>query len=121
MTLAAGIFVLLAVSNLTDGRRALLMARGNLTAARQALSERDDAGAKRRLDRAASQVASARAKATAPHLRLLGLVPLVGSPARALSAAASAGAEGVAAGRVMAEASTRRSRRRPAPPSTGTT
>jgi hypothetical protein len=105
VTLAAGAFVLLTASNLTQGRRDLLLARTNLTAARQALSERDDAGANARLDRAAAQVASARTAASAPHLRLLGLVPLVGSPARALSAAASAGAEGVAAGRVMAAAS----------------
>lgn len=98
-------FVLLTVSNLVQGRRDLLLARSNLTAARQALSQRDDAGAKARLDRASAQVASARSSAKAPHVRLLSLVPLVGSPARALSAAATAGTEGVAAGRVIADAS----------------
>jgi hypothetical protein len=98
-------FLLLALSGLAQGRRNLLLARGNLSAARQALSQRDDAAAKVRLDRAAAQVTSARKSATALPLRLLSPVPLVGSPTRALSAAAKAGAEGVAAGRVIADAS----------------
>ena len=98
-------FLLLALSGLTQGRRNLLLARGNLSAARHALSQRDDAGAKRRLDRAQAQVASARTSASSLPLRLLSPVPLIGSPARALSAATEAGAEGVAAGRVIAEAS----------------
>lgn len=97
--------LLLALSGLAQGRRNLLLARGNLSAARHALSQRDDAGAKGRLDRAAAQVAAARTSASALPLRVLSPVPLVGSPARALSAAVKAGAEGVAAGRVMAEAS----------------
>jgi hypothetical protein len=98
-------FLLLALSGLTQGRRNLLLARGNLSAARHALSQRDDANAKARLDRAATQVASARASASSLPLRVISPVPLMGSPARALSAAAKAGAEGVAAGRVIAEAS----------------
>ena len=98
-------FLLLALSGLAQGRRNLLLARGNLSAARHALSQRDDAGAKRRLDRAQAQVASARTSASSLPLRVLSPVPLIGSPARALSAATKAGAEGVAAGRVIAEAS----------------
>ena len=98
-------FLLLALSGLAEGRRTLLLARGNLSAARHALSQRDDAGAKGRLDRAAAQVASARASASSLPLRILSPVPLLGSPVRALSAATKAGGEGVAAGRVMAEAS----------------
>lgn len=97
--------LLLALLGLAQGRRNLLLARGNLSAARHALSQRDDAGAKGRLDRAAAQVAAARTSASALPLRVLSPVPLVGSPARALSAAVKAGAESVAAGRVMAEAS----------------
>ena len=98
-------FLLLALSGLVQGRRSLLLARGNLSAARHALTQRDDAGAKARLDRAGAQVASARASSSSPALRLLSPLPLLGSPARALSAGARAGAEGVAAGRVIAEAS----------------
>ena len=98
-------FLLLALSGLTQGRRNLLLARGNLSAARHALSQRDDAGATRRLDRAQAQVASARTSASSFPLQVLSPVPLIGSPARALSAATKAGAEGVAAGRVIAEAS----------------
>ena len=104
-TLAVAGFLFLAVTSLAQGRRNLLLVRGNLTAARHALSERDDAGAKARLDRAASQLASAKRSASALPLRLVAPVPLVGSPARALSAATKAGGEGVAAGRVIAEAS----------------
>ena len=102
--LAAG-FLLLTVSNLAQGRRNLLLVRANLSAARQALSQRDDVTALARLDRASAQLASADRAASALPVRALGLVPLVGSPGRALSAAVAAGSEGLAAGRVIAEAS----------------
>jgi hypothetical protein len=104
-TLAIAGFLFFAITSLAQGRRSLLLVRGNLTAARHALSERDDAGAKARLDRAAGQLAAARTSASTLPLRILKAVPLVGSPARALSAATGAGAEGLAAGRVIAEAS----------------
>ena len=104
-TLAVAGFLFLVLTGLVQGRRDLLLARGNLSAARVALSQRDDAGAKARLDRAAGQLASAKASASVLPLRLLAPVPLLGSPARALSAAAKAGTEGLAAGRVIAEAS----------------
>ena len=104
-TLAVAGFLFLAVTGLAQGRRNLLLARGNLSAARHALSQRDDAGATARLDRAASQLASAKASASGLPLRLLAPVPLLGSPVRALSAAAKAGADGLAAGRVIAGAS----------------
>jgi hypothetical protein len=104
-TLAIAGFLFLAVTGLAQGRRNLLLARGNLSAARHALSERDDAGATARLDRAARQVASAKVSASVLPLRLLAPIPLIGSPARALSAAARAGTDGLAAGRIIAEAS----------------
>lgn len=104
-TLAIAGFLFLVVTGLAQGRRDLLLARGNLSAARAALAQRDDAGAKARLDRAASQLASAKVSASVLPLRLLAPVPLLGSPARALSAAAKAGTQGLAAGRVIAEAS----------------
>lgn len=105
LTLAVAGFLLLTIGALAKGRRDLLLVRGNLTAARTALSQRDDAGAKARLDRAAALVRSARASTSALPIRLLRPVPLVGSPARALSAATRAANEGVAAGRVIADAS----------------
>ncbi len=105
VTIAGAAFVLLTASSLVHGRRNLLLVRGNLTAARQALTQRDDGGARARLDRAAAELASARSAASAVPLRLLRPIPLVGSPARALSAAVTAGTEGLAAGRVIADAS----------------
>ena len=105
VTLAVAGFLLLTVSQLASGRRNLLLARANLTAARQALVQRDDAGARARLDRAAAQLRTADRSASGLTLRVLKPLPLLGSPARALSAAVGAGSEGVAAGRIIAEAS----------------
>lgn len=95
----------LAAPNLFSGRRDLLQVRADLSAARQALAQRDDAGAQTHLDSAAARLAHAGTSASALSLRLIRPIPLVGSPARALSAAVEAGSEGLAAGRVIADAS----------------
>lgn len=95
----------LAAPNLFSGRRDLLQVRADLSAARQALAQRDDAAARTHLDHAAARLAQADKAASGLSLRLIRPFPLVGSPARALSAAVAAGSEGLAAGRVIADAS----------------
>ena len=99
------VVVALAAPGLLGGRRDLLQVRADLSAARQALAQRDDAGARTHLDNAAARLAEANHWASGLPVRLIRPIPLVGSPARALSAAVDAGSEGLAAGRVIAEAS----------------
>lgn len=96
---------LLTIAHLVSARRDLLLARRDLQAGREALTQRDDAGARSALAAAGSRAGAARAAATGFPLRLLNPVPVLGSPGRALSAAARAGLDGVAAGNIMVDAS----------------
>lgn len=96
---------LLAVSHLVSARRQLLLVGSDLRAARQALTERDDAGATVILDRADRRLDGAEAKSSSFPLNVVRIVPLVGSPARASTTAVGAGREGVAAARALVAAS----------------
>ena len=96
---------LFASSRLAGARSQLVVARSDLHASRHALVQRDDVAARQHLDRAASHLRWARAKATTGPMGLLGAVPLVGSPVRATADAVRGGLAAVAAGRVMVDAS----------------
>jgi hypothetical protein len=96
---------LLAVWHLGGARRELLLARRELRASRQALSQRDDASATASLDRAAGHLRAARASASSPPLAVLAAVPVAGGPVRASLAAVRAGLDGVEAGRLLVGAS----------------
>ena len=96
---------LFAVSHLAGARRELLLARGELRASRQALSQRDDAAATANLDRAGAHLRAARTAASAPPLAALGAVPVAGGPVRASLSAVRAGLDGVEAGRLVVTAS----------------
>ena len=102
---ALAVVAALAVPSLISGRRDLLHVRADLSAARLALAQRDDAGARTHLDNATARLATADERASGLALRLIRPFPLLGSPARALSAAVAAGSEGLAAGRIIADAS----------------
>jgi hypothetical protein len=104
-TIAVTASVLLAIAHLATARRDLLFARTQLQAARTALTQRDEAGARSALTTAADRAEAARTAAAGFPLRLLNPVPVLGSPGRALSAAARAGLDGVAAGNIMVDAS----------------
>jgi hypothetical protein len=103
-TLAVGILALLIGSRVTGARRDLDAARTELQTARQALSVRDDSGAKAALDRADARLTAARTRAEAFPLGLVKPLPLVGSLSRAPGDAARAGREAVAAGRILLSA-----------------
>jgi len=104
LTILAAGFLLLTVSSLAQGRRNLLLVAASSAEERwaDARSRGATAVASSRWDRATR---AALRFASALPLRALKLVPLFGSPGRALSAAVDAGAEGLAAGRIIAEAS----------------
>ena len=80
-----------------------LMARAAITQAEAAIGRGDADSALSALDDASAHLEMAAAAADAWSLSMLSPLPVVGSPGNGLSAAADAGAEVVAAGRVMAE------------------
>ena len=103
-SLAVALLGLLAAARLLDARQQLLLAGGDLRATRSALIKQDGrAGAT--VDRAQRRVARASASVSAFPLPVLRFVPLLGSPVRASVAAARAAQEGVAAARILVEAS----------------
>lgn len=104
LTVLIGGLLVFNLASLFSGRRQLLAARADLQSASQAVATGQDEVAGAALDRAESQLLSARGKARRLPLRVLGSVPVLGSPVRAMSDAARAGLEGVAAGRAVVRA-----------------
>lgn len=104
LSVAVAGLALLAVTQLAAARRHLLLARSDLSSSRQALARRDDAGATAALDRATRNLKSTQSVASSLPLKVLRVVPLLGSPVRASTAATRAGLEGVAAGRILVAA-----------------
>lgn len=102
--LALVLLGMLAVSHLVSARRQLLLAGSDLRAAREALVRRDDRAATAILDRAEGRLAAAGRSASAFPLPLSRLIPVLGGPSRASSAAVRAGRHGVGAARVLVAA-----------------
>ncbi len=90
---------------MSAARHELTFARSEFENARQAVSGAHDDDARAALTRASHRLASARAAIGAPPLRLMRLVPLVGSPVRAIEDADRAGDQVLAAGHVLLNAS----------------
>lgn len=105
-TIVVAGFLLVTVAKLAGARHDLLLVRSDLTTARNYLTAGDGEAATSTLERAERRVQAAGASTTAFTVRLLNVVPLLGSPGRALSAATRAAQQGVAAGRIVADAST---------------
>jgi len=103
-TLVIAAVGMLAAARLSSGRRELLMAVTDLRTTSSAITARQDEVARAGLARAAARLSRANAAAHAFPLGLLGVVPVVGSPGRALAAAVDAGEQGVTASRLLVEA-----------------
>jgi len=98
-------FLLVSVSNLAGARQELLLLRSDLTTARSFLSQGDGDEAKAVLDRANRHLENARTSTSAVTVRLMKIVPVLGSPGRALTGATRAAGESLAAGQIVADAS----------------
>jgi hypothetical protein len=92
------------VSRLAEARRQLTFARNEMQSARRAVVDRNDEGAVRSLDDADDHMARARRAGRAFPLSLLRPVPLLGGLPEGVSDAAAAGAEAIAAGRMVVQA-----------------
>lgn len=105
LTVLVGALAALAMGRLASARRELGLARSQLKAAQHALVTRNDPLAQRGLENADRLLLSAGRNARAFPLGLVRAFPLLGSPARAMTAAARAGREVAASGRVLVAAS----------------
>jgi hypothetical protein len=92
----------LAAAHLLDARREVSLARSALDRSREAILFRDVDRAGQALDAADGHLQAAGRAARSLPLSLLGPIPLLGSPVRALSDGSRAGREAVAAGRHLA-------------------
>jgi len=103
-TLIAGFFVLAFVSQLAAARRDLSAARADLLRAKQLVVARDDAGARAAIASANNHLRHARSVAGSLPLALTEHVPLLGTPARAVSSASAAGLDVVDAANSVVDA-----------------
>lgn len=102
--LAAAGFSLLAVTQAAAARRDMSLAKSSLETARAAVSSRQIDAANEALDIADAHLTSASHKTKRLPLNLVGHVPLIGSPVKAIAAGTSAAREAVAAGRILSAA-----------------
>ncbi len=104
ITVVVAILGALVASSVRDARLALLSARDELAGARTTMLAKDDDASQAMLDRIDTRMVEARAAVHRFPLGIVKDIPLLGSPVRAVDDATEAGKEGVAAGRLLADA-----------------
>ena len=104
---AVALFVLVVGAAVLQARLELDRSRRDVEAAQRVLTSLDTAEAGEHLDRAVRALDRADRRASLPPVRLASIVPVVGSPARAVTDATDAGRDVVAAARLLADAAAR--------------
>jgi hypothetical protein len=107
VTIVIGALLLLVAVRLTSARSHLSRAKSDLVASRTAVTGKQIDQARTLLDQADRALRGARHDTTSFPMSIVAKVPLIGSPARAISDTSGAGLHVVAAGRLLADAAER--------------